>query len=296
MSTLPPHSVSDSDLNAFADRQLAPERAAAVEAALARDPELAARAAEYPRAKRVVARRPRPCAGRTDSRAAARGGGARGVRRGRRRAALGDARARGGGNARPRRRARLVRPRCDDRARRHADHVRALRRVRACAVRGRRAAAGRSLGRRGKEPRDVAHEAARIQGASTGPERSRLRARRRPAGGRQRIPHCALHVRECRQGAAVAAGAQADGARSHARRARWRHGVPLRRSKTASASSTGSTTTAATRFPARSTVRSSSRSRTSSTASWPRSRRPARSSGAAPCGSGSQGSATWNAR
>jgi anti-sigma factor RsiW len=47
VSALPPHSVSDSDLNAFADRQLAPERAAAVEAALARDPELAARAAEF---------------------------------------------------------------------------------------------------------------------------------------------------------------------------------------------------------------------------------------------------------
>ena len=47
MSTLPPHSVSDSDLNAFADGQLAPDRAAAVEVTLARDPELAARAAEF---------------------------------------------------------------------------------------------------------------------------------------------------------------------------------------------------------------------------------------------------------
>jgi anti-sigma factor RsiW len=42
-----PRSVSDSDLSALADGQLAPERAAAVEAALARDPELAARVAEF---------------------------------------------------------------------------------------------------------------------------------------------------------------------------------------------------------------------------------------------------------
>ncbi|MEO8674797.1 MAG: anti-sigma factor [Casimicrobiaceae bacterium] len=47
MSTLPPDSVSDSDLNAFADGQLSPERTAVVEAALARDPELAARVAEF---------------------------------------------------------------------------------------------------------------------------------------------------------------------------------------------------------------------------------------------------------
>src|SRR5512139_3740706 len=38
--------ISDSDLGAYADRQLATERIAAVEAALARDPALAARIAE----------------------------------------------------------------------------------------------------------------------------------------------------------------------------------------------------------------------------------------------------------
>jgi anti-sigma factor RsiW len=41
-----PSVLSDVDLNAYADRQLAPERAGAVEAALAGDPSLAARVAE----------------------------------------------------------------------------------------------------------------------------------------------------------------------------------------------------------------------------------------------------------
>jgi anti-sigma factor RsiW len=41
-----PSALSDVDLNAYADRQLAPERAIAVEAALAGDPSLAARVAE----------------------------------------------------------------------------------------------------------------------------------------------------------------------------------------------------------------------------------------------------------
>ena len=47
MSTSPPNAVSDADLNAYVDGQLAPEQAAVVEAALARDPELAARVAEF---------------------------------------------------------------------------------------------------------------------------------------------------------------------------------------------------------------------------------------------------------
>jgi anti-sigma factor RsiW len=41
-----PSALSDADLNAYADRQLSPERAGAVEAALAGDPSLAARVAE----------------------------------------------------------------------------------------------------------------------------------------------------------------------------------------------------------------------------------------------------------
>ena len=47
MSPSPPNTVSDADLNAYADGQLAPEQVAAVEAALARDPELAMRVADY---------------------------------------------------------------------------------------------------------------------------------------------------------------------------------------------------------------------------------------------------------
>ena len=55
MSTTP---ILDTDLGAYADRQLAPERAALVEAALARDPALAER---VPRS----ARRARRCAMRS---------------------------------------------------------------------------------------------------------------------------------------------------------------------------------------------------------------------------------------
>ena len=47
MNSPPPNPVSDADLNAYADGQLAPEQMAAVEAALARDPELAMRVADY---------------------------------------------------------------------------------------------------------------------------------------------------------------------------------------------------------------------------------------------------------
>jgi anti-sigma factor RsiW len=47
VSASPPNTVSDHDLNAFVDGQLAPERVAIVEAALARNPELAARVAEF---------------------------------------------------------------------------------------------------------------------------------------------------------------------------------------------------------------------------------------------------------
>jgi anti-sigma factor RsiW len=47
VNSSPPNTVSDADLNAYADGQLAPEQMAAVEAALARDPELAMRVAHY---------------------------------------------------------------------------------------------------------------------------------------------------------------------------------------------------------------------------------------------------------
>jgi len=47
VSTPPSNAVSDVDLNAYADGQLAPDRIATVEAALARDPELALRVADY---------------------------------------------------------------------------------------------------------------------------------------------------------------------------------------------------------------------------------------------------------
>jgi anti-sigma factor RsiW len=47
VNSSPPNTVSDADLNAYADGQLAPEQVAAVEAALARDPELAMRVADY---------------------------------------------------------------------------------------------------------------------------------------------------------------------------------------------------------------------------------------------------------
>lgn len=47
MNSSPPNTVSDADLNAYADGQLAPEQVAAVEAALARDPALATRVADY---------------------------------------------------------------------------------------------------------------------------------------------------------------------------------------------------------------------------------------------------------
>jgi anti-sigma factor RsiW len=47
VSTSPPNTVSDHDLNAFVDGQLAPEQVAVVEAALARNPELAARVADF---------------------------------------------------------------------------------------------------------------------------------------------------------------------------------------------------------------------------------------------------------
>ena len=47
MNSSPPNTVSDADLNAYADGQLAPEQMAAVEAALARDAELAMRVADY---------------------------------------------------------------------------------------------------------------------------------------------------------------------------------------------------------------------------------------------------------
>ena len=45
--TTPPPTISDHDLNAYVDGQLAPEQFAIVEAALARSPELAARAADF---------------------------------------------------------------------------------------------------------------------------------------------------------------------------------------------------------------------------------------------------------
>ena len=47
MNSSPPNTVSDADLSAYADGQLAPEQMAVVEAALARDPELAMRVADY---------------------------------------------------------------------------------------------------------------------------------------------------------------------------------------------------------------------------------------------------------
>ena len=47
MNNPPSNAVSDVDLNAYADGQLAPDRMAMVEAALARDPELAIRVADY---------------------------------------------------------------------------------------------------------------------------------------------------------------------------------------------------------------------------------------------------------
>jgi anti-sigma factor RsiW len=47
VTSSPPNTVSDADLNAYADGQLAPEQVAIVEAALARDPELAMRVADY---------------------------------------------------------------------------------------------------------------------------------------------------------------------------------------------------------------------------------------------------------
>jgi len=47
VSTQPPSAVSERDLHAYADGQLPAEHAAAVEAALARDPEFAGRAAAY---------------------------------------------------------------------------------------------------------------------------------------------------------------------------------------------------------------------------------------------------------
>ena len=47
MSTPPANAVSDVELNAYADGQLAPERVATVEAALARNPELAMRVADF---------------------------------------------------------------------------------------------------------------------------------------------------------------------------------------------------------------------------------------------------------
>jgi anti-sigma factor RsiW len=47
VTTPPPNAVSDHDLNAFVDGQLAPEQVSIVEAALARNPELAARVADF---------------------------------------------------------------------------------------------------------------------------------------------------------------------------------------------------------------------------------------------------------
>src|SRR5689334_860940 len=47
MNNPPSNAVSDVDLNAYADGQLAPDRMAMVEAALARDPDLAIRVADY---------------------------------------------------------------------------------------------------------------------------------------------------------------------------------------------------------------------------------------------------------
>lgn len=51
-----PRPISDADLSAFADGQLSPERAAAVEAALARDPESLARLAAIREQNRLLAR------------------------------------------------------------------------------------------------------------------------------------------------------------------------------------------------------------------------------------------------
>src|SRR5207244_2877500 len=62
-------------------------------------------------------------------------------------AAMGHACARGGGDARPWRRARLARARCDDRTRRHADDLRAIGGICSCALCRRRAATRRSVGR-----------------------------------------------------------------------------------------------------------------------------------------------------
>ena len=115
---------------------------------------------------------------------------------------------------------------------------------------------------------DMAVQAAGIRCRRARSQQHGLRAGRRAAGRRPRESHRAVHVRERGQAAAVAAGAQAAGGRWRGRRS----GTP---SKMASASSTGSTTTAATRCPATSTARSCWRSAASSTDSWRRSRLPA---------------------
>ena len=120
----------------------------------------------------------------------------------------------------------------------HADDVRAAGGVRARAVRERRQPAGRDLGDRGKSGSSTGSpsgsgfsvHAPDLNGVGYALVGGAARRRQREADG-------ALHVRERRQGAPVAAGAQA------ARPAPAETGVPLRRTKTASACSTGSTMT-----------------------------------------------------
>ena len=109
--TMNPLPITDADVNAYVDGQLAPSRAPAMEEALARDPALAARVAELRRQNAALHDAFDPWLAEPSPRAARRGRrGAMPLRRART-ARAGWRRRRGRGDARRRRRRRLVRPR-----------------------------------------------------------------------------------------------------------------------------------------------------------------------------------------
>ena len=258
-----PLSVTDADVNAYVDGQLAPARMPAVEDAIDRDPALAARVAELrrqnaalrdafdtwiaeaPPARLVAATMSDPARRRSPPWLRAAFAAAASLIVG-----LGigwfgrDAIAS---------------------ARRHAYVVHAPGGARARAICERRESPGRDLGRGRATPRAVALAPSRVPGAGAGSQLARLRAGRWPPGGRQRESHCALRLREPGQAAPHAAGAQAHACRSTRRRSvmQWR---------TASACTTGSRRIARTRCRAISTARNCSRSAAWFTASSRRSK------------------------
>ena len=258
MNPLP---ITDADVHAYVDGQLAPSRAPAIEEALARDPALAARVAELREQNAALRDAFDPWLAEPVPRTARRG------RRGPALAApapdvaLDRPRRRRRRGARGRRRRRLVRPRAA-----------ASQREGTPTTFARQAALAHALYASdvnrpveiwaAEENRLVDWLSRRLGFPVRAPDLNSLGFAL--VGGRlvagNENPTALFVYENARQAAAVAAGAQAD-ARPAARprsATRWR---------TASACTTGSTRTAATRCRATSTARSSSRSAASCTAS-----------------------------